>query len=87
MSVDKEYNDLVDEAGEANHPDIVRCPACGFTERVSDMGGDIPELYAEGTTRLYCGSCGHEYGVSTNVSWLFTSPAKLPPAGGKENGT
>jgi len=65
---------LQDDKDEVTHDDLVRCPACG---RTFDPRGDDYEVYSEGENDVTCPSCEREFTITTEVSYSFTSPARL----------
>lgn len=63
------------EKGEAHHSSMLRCPRCRETWSVSDC--DDGELYGEDCHDVSCPGCGHDFEITTHVSWSFSSPAVL----------
>jgi DNA-directed RNA polymerase subunit RPC12/RpoP len=61
---------------EAIHPSLVRCPKCG--ETWNPVEGENFELFSDGEHDVSCHECGHDFIVSTRVSFSFTSPERLP---------
>ena len=60
------------EEGEVCHGGRLRCPACRHQWDVADF--DVFDLYEEGRHEIMCPECEHEFTVSTDVSYTFTSP-------------
>ena len=58
--------------------DSVRCPKCRHAEKYYD---DNFEWCSEGPHDVTCGQCGHDYEISTTISFSFTSPAMLEKGG------
>lgn len=63
------------EQGEIHHDSEVRCPKCGKSWEVGN--GDDYELYGEGSHDVTCGSCDHEFEITTWVSYTFLSPERI----------
>lgn len=51
----------------------VRCPKCQHTWNPAEE--EDYELYEDGYHEATCSSCGHEFELSTTVTYLFESPA------------
>jgi DNA-directed RNA polymerase subunit RPC12/RpoP len=64
----------LDTTEEVQHGTLIRCPACGETDRVEDF--EDGDLYEEGEHEVTCHACDHDYTVSTMVQYTFTSPAR-----------
>jgi uncharacterized C2H2 Zn-finger protein len=65
--------DFGDDDGEVTHDSFIRCPKCRHSVSVSDS--ENYELYEDGEHAVSCTSCDHDFTVSTNISYTFTSPA------------
>lgn len=63
---------LIEDNDEVSSGSFVRCPACG-----NQMDACEPELYEDGSHDVTCDECDHEFEVETNISFSFTSPARL----------
>lgn len=61
--------------GEVSHGDYIRCPACGSRIVVHD--GDSYELLSDGEHEVMCNECEFEFEITTDVTYAFTSPARL----------
>lgn len=66
----------VDKPEKLRHPSKFRCPKCGVSDGIGDS--DHYELYEEGEHEVSCAECGHDFKVSTSVSYTFTSPPRMP---------
>ena len=58
--------------GEIHHKKFVRCPSCRHSWNPSDS--DDYQFFEEGEHELTCPICEHEFEISTQVSYNFTSP-------------
>jgi DNA-directed RNA polymerase subunit RPC12/RpoP len=67
---------LDEDRDEVTHDDFVRCPKCRHTMNVREEY----DLFQDGTHELACDECGHEFEVTTVVSYSFRSPELLPDA-------
>jgi hypothetical protein len=65
--------DLAEDDGEVSHDERVRCPACKHTWNPRD--NEEYDLLEDGEHSTTCGECGHDFEVSTSISWTFQSPA------------
>lgn len=69
------------DPGELIHDRFVRCPACGVTVGPSDANSSGRHgLFEDGDHTVFCNACDHEFMVNTQVSYAFTSPARLDRA-------
>jgi hypothetical protein len=57
-----------------SHSENIRCPKCGHVEQVDY---EITGIYEDGEHEVWCGVCEHDYKVCTDVSYTFTSPARI----------
>lgn len=64
---------LDDNKEEISHDSIIRCPNCKESWDVGE--GEDYQCYEDGEHDVCCSSCGHDFIVSTSVSYSFTSPA------------
>lgn len=71
-----ECSKLQSDAGEVEHKSNIRCPACGY--HWSPWDSDHYALFADGEHTVGCHDCGHEFTITTYVSYSFKSPARLP---------
>lgn len=63
------------EAGqETQHKNSIRCPACGYIERINWETAE--NIYDEGEHEIFCGECDEKYLVETSVSYTFKSVSK-----------
>lgn len=67
---------LTNDDGEVKHESNIRCPACGYYWNPANS--DYYELFADGEHNVGCHECGHEFTITTYVSYSFKSPARLP---------
>lgn len=65
----------IEESDKFDHDSFVRCPKCKRTWNPGEE--DDYEVYADGQHDICCGECGHDFEVSTNVSYSFESPELL----------
>lgn len=76
---------LDNDRGRVVHPNLIRCPHCGFQEDIREsMRSDADHYaYEEGTHYWVCSQCEGDYEIVTRVSHEFMSP---PPemSGGDE---
>lgn len=61
------------EPEEMYHEKFIRCPKCGH--HWEPYSCEEPELFGDGEHEVSCSQCGHEFEVSTEVSFCFYSPA------------
>ena len=71
-----ECSKLDNDKDEVSHSNLIRCPKCRHQENV--LEGDQYDLFGDGEHSVTCGQCGHEYKVSTWVSYTFKSPPLSP---------
>ena len=64
-----------------SHERLIRCPRCGTVSPTDDC--DMPDrIFEDGEHAVLCAHCDHEFEVTTEVSFRFTSPPmeqKEPP--------
>ena len=70
-----ECSELDRDKDKVSHSNLIRCPKCKHQENVSE--GDQYDLFGDGEHDVTCGECGHEYEISTWVSYTFKSPPLL----------
>lgn len=75
---------LLDEKGEVNHEKRVRCPKCGYTW--DPRKSEDYQLFENGTHNVSCCECDHDFEVTTDVSYTFTSPERLKEEVENEDG-
>lgn len=63
------------EDGELNHDRFLRCPKC--RELWNPMDSEDYQVFQEDSHDVSCQECGHDFEVSTAVSYTFTSPAMV----------
>lgn len=61
--------------GEVSHGSRVRCPRCGATWDPHDA--DCYHVFGDGEHEVCCIECDHDFTISTDVSYTFTSPARV----------
>jgi len=70
MALDRDRDEVV-------HDRMIRCPACGETDNISDWDSDYGEIvYGEGTHEVTCAKCEHVYEIETHVRYSYTSPKR-----------
>lgn len=71
-------NVLDNDAGEIEHPKLLRCPACAvpFSFDATDGDGVIWGGEEQSAT---CPSCDHEFAFTVRVEYHFKSPALTSP--------
>lgn len=72
----------LDNPEELNHPSNVRCPKCGYHWSVFDSE-DYDSL-ADGGHEVSCQDCGHEFEITTSISYDFKSPERMKEGEDKE---
>lgn len=73
--------DLRDDADEVTHDDFIRCPKCGHEEDTGELDCDSGYIFSDGDHDWACSECGHVFLISTDVSYSFTSPARIKEGG------
>jgi len=66
----------LEEPGETTHHSLIRCPKCGHQMEIGSC--ELGELYEDGSHDVSCQNCDHDFEVSTQISFSFTSPARIP---------
>jgi hypothetical protein len=65
----------LEEKDEVDHDSLIRCPKCKASWDISEH--EDYHLYEDGEHDVTCYDCNHEFKVTTNVSYSFTSPELL----------
>lgn len=71
----RDCKNMIVDQGEVSHGDYIRCPACG--NRITVHDGDSYELLSDGEHEVMCNECEFEFAITTDVTYIFTSPARL----------
>jgi len=66
--------DLREKTNEVTHEKMIRCPKCRNIW-APDFEDDVWE---EDGGEVVCGECGHDFHVTTWITYTFTSPAMEP---------
>lgn len=66
----------LDADPELNHDSRVRCPKCRNHWAPSE-NEEYKLAYEDGEHEVTCDNCGHEFTVTTHVSYSYTSPAMI----------
>lgn len=64
---------------ELDHDKFIRCPKCGYYW--DPFESDDYDVLYDSDHDVICGECGHEFSITTHVSYMFTSP----PMGGEDS--
>ena len=68
---------------ETAHKKFIRCPGCGHTWDPFEEGSS--GVFEDGPHDVSCEDCGHEFKVTTRVSYVFTSPERVDPESDEED--
>lgn len=74
----QDCNDMVADKGEVTHAALIRCPHCSARMKESR------EWLSEGEHGVICQECEFEFEITTEVTYIFTSPELLEPEPGGE---
>ena len=66
-----------DSQQELTHDKYIRCPKCG--RKWDPYESEQYEILSDGEHSASCVECGHEFQVTTDVSYSFTSPERITP--------
>lgn len=66
---------ISDDNDEISHDKYIRCPKC--RHQWDETERDNYEIYNDGEHQVSCPECEHDFEISTDVSFWFTSPEML----------